>query len=132
MAKLTLTLKKIDKISDKIRHNLARMIVRDSSEYTPYKTGALERSASISNDSRKISYSVPYAKYQWYGKLMLGVTSNSAWAHRGERKYATSKRLNYNRSIHSKAGSEWVKRSIKDNLPKWENELQEKIKRGSL
>ena len=36
MPKLTLTLKKIDKISDKIRHNLARMIVRDSSEYTPY------------------------------------------------------------------------------------------------
>ena len=30
MPKLTLTLKKIDKISDKIRHNLARMIVRDS------------------------------------------------------------------------------------------------------
>ena len=43
MAKLTLTLKKIDKISDKIRQELAHMIIRDSSPYTPYQTGTLEK-----------------------------------------------------------------------------------------
>lgn len=132
MSKFTFTLNKLDKLSGKIRKNLARMIIRDSSDYTPYKTGALEKSASISNDARKIYYSVPYAKFQWYGKLMLGVKSHSAWAHRGERKYMTSKGLNYNRSIHSKAGSEWLRRSIKDNLPKWKNELQDSLRKGQL
>lgn len=131
MAKLTLTLKKIDKISDKIRQELAHMIIRDSSPYTPYQTGALEKSATISSDSRKIYYNAPYSKFQWYGKLMLAA-NGSSWAHKGERKYATSKVLNYNRSIHRKAGPEWVKRSIKDNLPKWKNELQYKIKKGAL
>lgn len=131
MARLTLTLNKIDKISYKIRHSLANMILRDSSQYTPYKTGALERSATISNDAKKIHYNAHYAKFQWYGKLMLA-SNGSSWARRGEIKHLTNRNLKYNKTFHSKATSEWIKKSIEDNHTKWESELQDRIKKGDL
>lgn len=131
MSRLTLTLKKIDKISNKIRQELAHMIIRDSSTYTPYQTGTLEKSATISSDARKIYYNAPYSKFQWYGKLMLAA-NGSSWAKRGEIKHLTSKNLRYNKTFHSKATSKWIKKSIEDNLNKWKSELQDKMKKGKL
>ena len=44
--------------------------------------------------SHEIKYTSPYAKYQYYGKLML-TKSGSSWAKKGEKKYVTNKNLKY-------------------------------------
>ena len=42
--------------------------------------------------NHEIKYISPYAKYQYYGKLMLA-KNGSAWAKLGEKKVSTSKNL---------------------------------------
>ena len=56
-----------------------------------------------SND--EIRYISPYAKYQYYGKLMLA-PNGSAWAKKGEKKHITSKNLKYHTS---NTGAKWDK-----------------------
>ena len=55
--------------------------------------------------NHEIKYTSPYAKYQYYGKLMLA-KNGSAWAKLGEKKVLTSKNLKYHTSG---TGAKWDK-----------------------
>lgn len=92
----------------------------DVKQYVPHDTGALESSAQIIDDN-KIRWDKPYAKYMWYGKLMVA-PNGSSWARRGETKRLTNIDLNYNTSINSKAGPYWFERAKKDNMSSWVKE----------
>ena len=116
----------IRNISNQMRKSLANKVLNDSRIYVPRDTGRLEASGYITKDSRYIIYETPYARYQWYGKLML-TRDGRAWARRGERKYLANRNLNYNRSKNPKAGAMWVKRCVDDNKQTWIRELQEEV-----
>lgn len=61
--------------------------------YIPMDNGILRRNKSYPSN-HEIKYISPYAKYPYYGKLMLA-KNGSSWAKKGEKKVLTSRNLKY-------------------------------------
>ena len=64
--------------------------------YIPMDNGILRRNKSYPSN-HEIKYISPYAKYQYYRKLMLA-KNGSSWAKKGEKKVLTSRNLKYHTS----------------------------------
>lgn len=90
-------------------------VIRLMAPYTPYRAGFLEKSATLGTKigSGHIQQNAPYARYQYYGKLMVSSITGSAWSH-GEPKVLTDKDLNYDTSKHPQAGPFWFERMKAD------------------
>ncbi|MDD6526969.1 MAG: minor capsid protein [Oscillospiraceae bacterium] len=87
--------------------------------YTPAKNNILYKSATLGTKigSGHIVYQSPYARYQYYGKLMVSSVTGSAWARNGESKVLTDTPLTYTTFRHPLAGSYWFERMKADKLP---------------
>lgn len=72
--------------------------------YIPMDNGMLRRNKTYPSN-HEIKYISPYAKYQYYGKLMLA-KNGSSWAKKGEKKVETSRNLKYHTSG---TGPKWDK-----------------------
>ncbi len=64
--------------------------------FIPMDNGMLRRLKTYPSN-HEIKYTSPYAKYQYYGKLMLA-KNGSSWAKKGEKKVLTSRNLKYHTS----------------------------------
>ncbi len=84
--------------------------------YTPMQSGILFKSAKLGTSigSGEIVQQAPYARYQYYGKVMLSSRTGSAFARQGESKVITNNDLNYNKSKHPLAGAFWFERMKAD------------------
>lgn len=84
--------------------------------YTPMLSGQMMQSATRGTiiGSGEIKYNSPYARYQYYGKLMISSITGSPYARKGESKVLTSKDLHYNKSKHPRAGKLWFERMKAD------------------
>lgn len=84
--------------------------------YTPMLNGQMIQSATRGTviGSGEIKYISPYARYQYYGKLMVSSITGSSYARKGESKVLTDKDLNYNKSRHPRAGKLWFERMKAD------------------
>lgn len=73
-------------------------VLRLSSPKLPFLNGILEKSGRLSTDigSGLVEYRTPYARFLYYGKLMVGSESRSSWAKQDEIKVLTSIDLKYN------------------------------------
>lgn len=82
-----------------------RLMVR----YTPMRNGMLMKSTALGTviGSGEIRYNSPYARYQYYGKLMVSSVTGSAYAKRGESKVLTERDLAYNTARHPLAQRLW-------------------------
>jgi hypothetical protein len=94
--------------------------IRHMDRYTPMRTGMLKKAATISTKigSGRIEYASPYARYQYYGKLMVSSVTGSAYALSGEKKVLTNIDLVYNTASHPLAGPFWFERMKADNKDK--------------
>jgi hypothetical protein len=74
------------------------------------KTSMLIKSGTLGTTigSGLVQWIAPYAKFQYYGKVMVGVESRSAWAKKGERKEVTERDLTYHGG--GLRGSFWFQR----------------------
>ena len=88
--------------------------VKAMDKYIPMREGNLRLIKDERSDS--VTYESPYAKYQYYGKLMVGKAP----------KTLTNKDLQYH-SGDSKRGSFWFERSKADNLDAWLNGVAQVI-----
>ena len=77
--------------------------------YTPMQNGILSKGAVLGTKigSGEIHYTMPYARYQYYGKLMVSSVTGSAFAKMGESKVLTDKDLTYSKAKHPLAQSLW-------------------------
>ena len=82
------------------------MCAKEMDPYVPMQQGILKNTRIIGTDS--VTYNSPYAKFQYYGKVMIGVKSRSAYADKGERKVVTDRNLKYHGA--PKRGKLWDKR----------------------
>ena len=91
-------------------------VIRRMKPYTPMLSSTLIRSATISTKigSGEVKQNTPYARYQYYGKLMVSRLTGSAYARQGESKVLTNKNLNY-RKINPNAGAFWFERMKSDH-----------------
>lgn len=102
---------------EKAEHAVAVQAQKDTDPYTPALTGSMsQRTRVIGN---QIVYPGPYARYLYYGKLMVDPNTGSAYAPKGQHKVLTDKNLVFNTSMHGQAQSHWFEASKAENLEKW-------------
>ena len=87
--------------------------------YTPMLNGIMMKSPVLGTKigSGQIEYFNPYARYQYYGKLMVSRITGSSYASQGESKVLTDVDLNYNVFRHPLAGPFWFERMKKEKMP---------------
>lgn len=86
-------------------------VLKDSAPFVPRLTGALEQSGPRGTKigSGEVLYQSPYARYQYYGKVMVGRAP----------KTVTNKDLQYSPQSHPLAGSFWFEQAKVFNKKKW-------------
>src|SRR5699024_10418383 len=77
--------------SEKAEHTVAIQAQKDTSPYVPALTGSLDQRTRV--DENQIIYPGPYARYLYYGKLMVDPTTGSSYAPKGATKVLTDKNL---------------------------------------
>lgn len=109
--------RKLDAASDKAKHILAIQMAKDTDPYVPARSKALANDTKVIGDT--IIYRGPYARFLYYGKLMIDPNTGSSWAPYGASKVVTGKDLNISQAVHGKAQSHWFEASKAQNLQKW-------------
>ena len=102
-------------VNGTVQKYIDQEVIRLMDPYTPNLNGVLIKSATLGTKigSGEIKQNAPYARYQYYGKLMVSSTTGSAWSH-GESKVLTDKDLVYNKSKNALAGPFWFERMKAD------------------
>ena len=93
--------------------------------YIPMDNGMLRRNKTYPSN-HEIKYISPYAKYQYYGKLMLA-KNGSSWAKKGEKKVETSRNLKYHTSG---TGPKWDKLMLQRHKNDLVKDVETYIKSG--
>ena len=111
----------------KAQEHLESEILRTCEPYIPLQTSMLVKSGTLGTEigSGEVKWIAPYAKFQYYGKVMIGKESRSAWAKPGEEKEVTDKNLTYHGG--GQRGAFWFERAKEVHLAEWEEGVQEKL-----
>lgn len=113
--------------SDKAQTAVAIQAQKDTSPYVPALTGSLDQRTRV--DENQIIYPGPYARYLYYGKLMVDPTTGSSYAPKGATKVLTDKNLVFNKAMHSQAQAHWFEASKAENMDKWLRVAGKAVKR---
>lgn len=108
---------KVSSASDKAAHIVAMQVRKDTSPYVPALTGSLDKRTRV--DGGEIIYPGPYARYLYFGKLMVDPATGSSYAQKGSTKVLTDKNMVFNKAMHGQAQSHWFEASKAENLEKW-------------
>lgn len=108
---------KVSSASDKAAHIVAMQVRKDTLPYVPALTGSLDKRTRV--DGGEIIYPGPYARYLYFGKLMVDPATGSSYAQKGSTKVLTDKNLVFNKAMHGQAQSHWFEASKAENLEKW-------------
>nr|DAM60334.1 MAG TPA: Minor capsid protein [Bacteriophage sp.] len=101
----------------KAEHIVALQVEKDTSQYVPFLTGSLDRRTQVEGNA--IIYPGPYARFLYYGKVMVDPGTGSTYAKKGMTKVLTDKNLEFNKAGHNQAQSYWFEASKAENLKKW-------------
>lgn len=102
--------------------------IRRMVKYTPAKNNILYKSVTIGTKigKGKLFYANPYARFIYYGQLMVSSVTGSAFARGGEKKVLAlpQKDLNFSKSRHPEAQKLWFEVMKKEH--------GEAIRRGAV
>ncbi len=89
--------------------------IRYMKPYTPFQNGVLQKSATLGTviGSGEIHQIAPYARYLYYGMLMVSSITGSSYARQGEKKVLTNTPLQYHNK-HPQSGKMWFERMKED------------------
>lgn len=96
---------------------LATQVMKDTDKFVPALTGSLTQRTHIEEST--IVYPGPYARFLYYGKVMIYEPTGSTWAPKNEHKIVTDRDLVMNKSMHPLASSHWFEVSKAANLETW-------------
>ena len=96
--------------------------------YVPFLTGSLDERTQVVGNS--VVYPGPYARFLYYGKVMVDPETGSTYAPKGGTKVVTDKNLVFNTSGHNQAQSHWFEASKAENLDKWLRVADKAVKNG--
>jgi len=102
--------------------------MKDTEPFVPALTKSLVNRTQVVVGT--IVYPGPYARYLYYGKLMIDPETGSAWAKKGATKVVTDKDLVFNQTVHPQAQSHWFEASKAQNLDKWIRVAGKEVQRG--
>lgn len=110
----------------KASHILAQQVAKDTEPYVPAKTLMLSKGTRV--DGNIIIYPGPYARYLYYGKLMVDPNTGSAYAPKGGVKVLTDKNLVFSKAVHPQAQAAWFEASKAQNADKWKRVAEKAVK----
>lgn len=129
---------KLTRAATEAEHIVALQIAKDTSPFVPALTGSLDRLTRV--DGGLIIYPGPYARYLYYGKVMVNAATGKGPRRfidkrgnevvrfpYGSKLVATSRDLKYSKSPHRQAQSHWFEASKAKNLEKWERTAAEAV-----
>ena len=114
--------------SRRAEHVVAQQIMKDTSPYVPALTGSLDQRTRV--EGNNILYPGPYARYLYFGKLMIDPNTGSSYAPKGGTKVLTDKNLVFSTSMHGQAQSHWFEASKAQNFDKWIRVADKAVKSG--
>ncbi len=125
----------------KAEHELAIQVEEDTEPFVPASgnaAGLINRTRVIGNT---ILYPGPYAKYLYYGKVMVNRETLKGPRHfidkygneqikfpKGSKLVATDRDLHFNKHFHRQAQSHWFEASKAQNLQKWLRVAEKAVK----
>lgn len=117
----------------KAEHIVAVQMKKDTSPYVPFLPGSLDQRTLDQRtlvDGNAIIYPGPYARFLYYGKVMVDPETGSTYAPKGGTKVLTDKNLVFTTSGHAQAQSHWFEASKAENLDKWIRVADKAVKNG--
>ena len=114
----------MEAIKDKLAESCTRaesivgqQVIKDTEPFVPALTGSLTIRTRL--DGNKIIYPGPYARFLYYGKVMVDPQTGSTFAPKGGTKVLTNQDLVFSKAMHPQAQSHWFEASKAQNLDKW-------------
>lgn len=109
--------KELGAAATKAEHILAIQVQKDTEPFVPALTKSFANRTQVVEN--KVIYPGPYARFLYYGKLMIDPATGSAWAPKGATKSVTGTNLRFSKVPHSQAQAHWCEASKAQNLEKW-------------
>lgn len=109
-------------------HKMAEIVKEDTEPFVPFRTGRLSNGTQVKKNM--IIYPGPYARFLYFGKVMVDPETGSPFARPGVKKVLTDRNLVFYQGIHHQAQSHWMEASKAQNMDKWERDLKEVIESG--
>lgn len=109
---------------------LGAQVMKDTDKFVPALTGSLtnrsyvesgyqENPAPAKIEGSTIVYPGPYARFLYYGKVMIYEPTGSTFAPKDEHKVVTGRDLVMHKTMHAQATSHWFEVSKAANLDTW-------------
>lgn len=112
---------------DAVAHVVAQQVRKDTAPYVPFRTGSLDIRTRV--DGGSVIYPGPYARFLYYGMVMVDPDTGSTWAPLGQTKVVTDRPLVFTQDFHRQAQSHWFEASKAMNLQKWIQVAQKAVDR---
>ena len=103
--------------NDRAEHAVAEQIEKDTVNFVPALNLSLTKRTRV--DGNSVIYPGPYARFLYYGKVMVDPETGSSYAPEGVKKVVTDKNLVFNTTKHPQAQAFWFEASKAQNLDKW-------------
>lgn len=109
--------KKLEQAGPVASHAVAVQIAKDTEPFVPAMTKSLADRTQVVENS--VVYPGPYARFLYYGKVMIDPATKSTWAPKGATKVVTEKDLDIKPDVNPDAQAHWFEASRAQNLEKW-------------
>lgn len=124
----------MEAIKDKLAESCTRaesivgqQVIKDTAPFVPALTGSLTIRTRL--DGNKIIYPGPYARFLYYGKVMVDPQTGSTFAPMGGTKVLTNRDLVFSKAMHPQAQSHWFEASKAQNMEKWVRVADKAVKK---
>ena len=103
--------------NDRAEHAVAVQMEKDTRPFVPALTGSLMNRTRV--DGNVVIYPGPYARFLYYGKVMVDPDTGSPFAQKGAVKVLTDKDLVFNKTVNPQAQAHWFEASKAQDLEEW-------------
>ncbi len=117
----------IAKACTRAEHVLAEQIEKDNQPFVPAFTESITQRTRV--DGSAVIYPGPYARFLYYGKVMVDPNTGSTYAPKGGTKVLTDRDLVFSKAVHPQAQSHWFEASKAQNLDKWVRVAEKAVKK---
>ena len=117
----------IAKACTRAEHALAEQMEKDTQPFVPALTGSLTQRTRVVGNT--VIYPGPYARFLYYGKVMVDPNTGSTYAPKGGTKVVTDRDLVFNQIMHPQAQAHWGEASKAQNLGKWARVAEKAVKK---
>lgn len=117
----------IAKACTRAEHVLAEQIEKDNQPFVPAFTESITQRTRV--DGSAVIYPGPYARFLYYGKVMVDPNTGSTYAPKGGTKVLTDRNLVFSKAVHPQAQSHWFEASKAQNLDKWVRVADKAVKK---